>query len=316
MLQSKKEHFLNWIFFSAARMRAGWRILIFILFSIFLFLFLSIPFSFVLRGKTIQSDFHWDSLARHFFAVLFLAAVLLASWLMVRFLDMRSFASLGFAFDPGWWKEILYGLGAGFFLIGFLFMIGLVIRSIDTSWTLHDSSIFFRSFLVLLIYAAFEETMFRGYPFQTLIEGIGKTSSVIILSAIFGVLHYFNPHSSMIGIVNTALAGAFLSVLYIKKRSLWLPICVHFSWNFCMGPVFGLPVSGVEFKGALLTTKPIGSELLSGGEFGLEGSILTTLLLIILIVGLIFSDILKPSREMSKRWQNYAEKGQRKNEAY
>lgn len=309
MLQNKKEHFLKWIFFSAARMRAGWRILIFFLFSIFLFLLLSLPFSFFLGGKGIQSDNHWDSLARHFFGVLLFAAVLLASWLMVRFFDKRTFASLGLAFDPGWWKEILFGLGAGFFLISFLFMIGLVIRSLETSWTLHDPSILIRLFLVLLIYAAFEETIFRGYPFQTLIEGIGKTSSVIILSAIFGVLHYFNPHSSMIGVVNTALAGAILSMLYIKRRSLWLPICVHFSWNFCMGPIFGLPVSGVEFKGALLTTKPIGSELFSGGEFGMEGSLLTTLLLVILIVSLIFSHILKPSEEMSKRWQDYTERG-------
>ncbi len=292
-------------------MRAGWRIVIFFLFSVFLFLLLSIPFSLIFKGETIQSDNQWDSLRKHSFSLLFFTAVLLASWVMVKFFDKRPFASLGFAFDPGWWKEIALGLVAGFALTGFIFMVGLVLHSFEMDWILHDSNIFIRSFvryfLILLIYATFEETIFRGYPLQALMEGMGKTFSVILLSAIFGLLHYSNPNASMIGVLNTALAGAFLSLLYIKRRSLWLPIFVHFSWNFSMGFLFGLPVSGVVLKGTPLTTKQVGPDMLSGGEFGLEGSIVTSLVLIILIVILILNNFLKPSAEMSKRWQVYLE---------
>jgi membrane protease YdiL (CAAX protease family) len=313
MFQEKKNHVLNWIFFGAARTRAGWRLLLFFLLSAFLFLLTSFPFFLITRRENIQGDNQWDSLVSSLWTLLFLAVVILASWLMVRFFDKRSFASLGFAFDPGWWREILYGLMAGFFLIGLLFLMGLIIRSYETEWTLHDASIviwsFVRYILILLIYAAFEEAMFRGYPFQTLMEGIGKTFSIIILSVIFGLLHFFNPNSSIMGVLNTALAGAFLSMLYIKRRSLWLPIFVHFSWNFSMGFLFGLPVSGVRLNNAFLTTNQVGPDLLSGGEFGLEGSLLTSLLLTTLIFILILSDILKPSEEMSKRWQGYFKKG-------
>jgi len=107
------------------------------------------------------------------------------------------------------------------------------------------------------------------------------------------------------GVINTALAGVFLSILYIKRRSLWLPIFLHFSWNFSMGCIFALPVSGINFDETPLTTEIMGPEFLSGGKFGIEGSILTTVLLGISIAVLLWTNFLKPSVEMKKRWDHY-----------
>lgn len=309
----RNSNLFTWIFFGKVRMRTGWRLVIFSLIVFVLFLLSTSILLQIIPEKEIRGERQWDSLSADFFVLFIFITVLLSSFIMVKYFDKRPFASIGLSFDTGWLKEIAYGLIAGFLLTSLLFLVGLLINSYRVSINEEGASFFLHSFIkyfiLILIYASFEEVIFRGYPLQTLIEGIGNTLSIIILSSIFGLLHSFNPNSSLIGILNTALAGAFLSIIYIKGRSLWLPIFIHFSWNFSMGYIFALPVSGIDFDGTPLITSSIGPEILSGGEFGLEGSILTTFLLSFSIMVLIIAKFPKPTAKMKRRWDNYYAQG-------
>jgi len=142
-------------------------------------------------------------------------------------------------------------------------------------------------FLISIPYFVFvgfnEELLFRGYIFQRLIEGFGKLFSVILLSVLFGLAHYFNPHINFVSLINIVLAGILFSLMYIKTYSLWLPIAFHFSWNFSEGMLFGFPVSGITLFNQFISFHPTGNTFLTGGSFGPEGSLTVTIFLLILI---------------------------------
>jgi hypothetical protein len=95
-------------------------------------------------------------------------------------------------------------------------------------------------------------------------------------------MHIFNDHFSFIGMINLLLGGILLSVLYLNNRNLWLIIGLHFSWNFTQGTVFGFNVSGFENSG-IFSWLSVGETKITGGHFGLEGSYLTTILLLIIL---------------------------------
>src|SRR4029078_3131049 len=80
----------------------------------------------------------------------------------------------------------------------------------------------------------------------------------------------------------TALAGVWLAIAYLRTRSLWLPLGVHWSWNWALGSVFGLPVCGITIVSQpLLRGKDIGPALLTGGSYGIEGGVACTVVLVL-----------------------------------
>ena len=88
--------------------------------------------------------------------------------------------------------------------------------------------------------------MFRGYPLQTLSRAGLIWLAVILTSVPFGIIHLQNPNATGFLITNTALAGVWLGIAYLRTRSLWFPLGVHWAWNWALGSIFGLPVSGLE----------------------------------------------------------------------
>jgi membrane protease YdiL (CAAX protease family) len=124
--------------------------------------------------------------------------------------------------------------------------------------------------------AAFEEIVFRGYPLQVLMRGMGAWPAILLMSVLFGILHAGNPNASALGIINTILAGIWLSAAYLKTRSLWFPYGLHLGWNAGLGLVLGLSLSGLDLA-SLWTTNVNGLELLVGGGYGPEGGIVGTL---------------------------------------
>lgn len=132
--------------------------------------------------------------------------------------------------------------------------------------------------LFILIWGALaEELAFRGYPFQRLVEAFGAWGAVLIMSALFGLAHVANPHSSFWAVTNTILVGVLLSVAYLRTRSLWLPWGIHFGWNAALGLGFGLPVSGLTDFAVAVHGRAAGPVWLTGGAYGLEGGALGTL---------------------------------------
>jgi len=133
----------------------------------------------------------------------------------------------------------------------------------------------------LALPAVAEEALLRGYPLQALAESWGPAPALVVTSVVFGLLHAGNPEVSMVGLLNTGLAGLFLGALYLRTGSLWWPSGAHLGWNWAHGFVLDLPVSGLDVANVpLLDGYARGAEVLSGGAFGPEGSVLTSGVLI------------------------------------
>ncbi len=126
---------------------------------------------------------------------------------------------------------------------------------------------------VSLVAAVGEEIVFRGAVFRIVEEGFGTLVALVFSAALFGILHGFNHGASTVSTVAIALeAGILLAVAYTATRSLWLPIGLHFGWNFMEGGVFGAAVSGNAAHGLVSSTLS-GDVLWTGGAFGPEASV-------------------------------------------
>jgi uncharacterized protein len=121
--------------------------------------------------------------------------------------------------------------------------------------------------------AFFEEILMRGIVFRITEESLGTWLAIIISGLMFGLLHLANPGATVFASLCIALeAGVLLAAAYMVTRRLWLPIGMHFAWNFAQGGIYGVAVSGIAARGLLKSTLT-GPQLLSGGAFGPEASI-------------------------------------------
>jgi uncharacterized protein len=109
-------------------------------------------------------------------------------------------------------------------------------------------------------------------------EKLGSYISLTISSVIFGVLHLANPHTTLLSSLCITAAGFLMGSAFIYSRNLWFPIALHFAWNFTQSGIYGAITSGNEKTNSLLEAKIKGSEIITGGAFGPEGSIQATLL--------------------------------------
>jgi membrane protease YdiL (CAAX protease family) len=135
--------------------------------------------------------------------------------------------------------------------------------------------------ITLLAGAITEELAFRGYPFQRLVEALGPVGAILVLSALFGAIHAYNPSVSRVGLVNTLLIGVLFSIAFLETRSLWLVWGMHFGWNFMLGVVAGLPVSGLKDFSVIVHGHAQGPVWLTGGEYGIEGSLNATFVILL-----------------------------------
>jgi membrane protease YdiL (CAAX protease family) len=118
-----------------------------------------------------------------------------------------------------------------------------------------------------------EELMFRGVLFRIVEQRIGTWASLVLSGLLFGASHLFNEHATLWTAFAIAVeAGFMLAAAYAATRNLWVPIGVHFGWNFAQGGIFGTSISGKDAPKGLLDGVTSGPYLLSGGEFGPEAS--------------------------------------------
>jgi uncharacterized protein len=119
-----------------------------------------------------------------------------------------------------------------------------------------------------------EELVFRGVIFRMTEERLGTAAALIVSSLLFGLVHAINVGATPVSTAAIALeAGALLGIAYSASRSLWLPIGLHFGWNFTEGGIFGTAVSGGQSRG-LLDSVLSGPNLMTGGSFGPEASLI------------------------------------------
>ncbi len=228
--------------------------------------------------------------------------LLLEAWLFLRVFDRRSFRSLGLWFYPRWGRESLLGILIGAALIAVVVGVLVLSRLVHyDGWGAGAGTFgFVLTGVVLLAAATFEELATRGYAFQRLMESITPLGAVLVFSGLFGAGHLGNPNVNWLALTNTVLAGVLLSVAYLKTRGLWLPIGLHWSWNFLMGPILSLPVSGIRVGTPLFQVNIVPPDWLSGGAYGPEGSLVLTVVCTAAIIWLARTEAGAPSPAMQE----------------
>jgi len=170
-------------------------------------------------------------------------------------------------------RELALGLVGGAVL--FSIMTGIVallggieimgLRGMGAFWSMAGVAVFS---------GVFEEILLRGIVLRQLEVWLGSWIALALSSALFGALHIMNPGATWFSSLAIAVeAGILLGAAYMLTRRLWLAIGIHAAWNFTQGWVFSVPVSGGEAPLGLLITRRVGPEWLTGGDFGLEASV-------------------------------------------
>jgi len=151
--------------------------------------------------------------------------------------------------------------------------------------------------MIFITVAISEEVIYRGYLLNKLIEKLPARSAIVISSLIFSLMHIGNSHFGLIGFINIFLSGILLAIIALKGHNLWAPIGLHFTWNLTQA-VLGFAVSGRNDMGLLTLNRHSSVDFLSGGEFGIEGSILLTIIVTISIFLISKSTFLSESKKL------------------
>ena len=222
-------------------------------------------------------------------------SVLVAIFLIAR-IDGTGTLAFGISFEIKQFRQsalrFAAGLGVGGALMFLIVILGWV--SGQYSFEFQPSTVFECSVTIALLgqmlrYAAgsfFEETVARGIFFNVGHQILARKSVVkrnlfalVTSSLIFGGLHFANPESTTLGIVNLFLVGLLFGLLYLSSGDLWLPIGAHMSWNVVQNNLFGLANSGQATKATIFVTEVDGASHISGGSFGPEGGLIATIVL-------------------------------------
>lgn len=252
------------------RLRAGWRLL---LHTLLMLVFGTILGAIALALGILDLNSIWGQ-------VLNFLIITGSVYVARRWLDKRSFESLGLKLDKHTLLDILAGIGITFVQMGFIYivMLGLGWLTFEGfAWEFDPVNVVVMgvlSFFVVFIFVGWNEELFsRGYHLQTIASGLNLFWGVVISSAVFGLLHLGNPNASWVSAAGIFFAGVYLAYGYIRTKQLWLPIGLHIGWNFFEGVVFGFPVSGLDIY-ALTRITVHGPELWTGGAFGPEAGLI------------------------------------------
>ena len=295
---------------SAGRLRSGWRVLIFIAVFVALLFLLS---TLVRVGYAVGLQIAPNRSPGRFtedliFRLLLFVAALLAGYICNRWLEGLPWRAFGLTRHARWWRDFLVGslIGVGSLALataiaaaagGLRFTASPRTMLLQVVQTLSLSA-------VLFIFAALaEEALFRGYPLQTLTRARLAWLAVLLTSVPFATVHLQNPNVVKgFTFINTALAGVWLAVAYLRTRSLWLPLGVHWAWNWALGSVFGLPVSGITnlAPNPLFHGTDFGPAWLTGGSYGIEGGVACTIALIISTIFIWRMRLVSATEEMRK----------------
>lgn len=234
-----------------------------------------------------------------------LTVSIFVGWLCGRFLENLPFRALGCWFTKNWLKDLLFGLTLGAASIYFAAFIAIIFggMTIEPNYSSESSAILLTlgiSLAVFTLGAAAEEALFRGYILQTFARAKLAWFAIALTSLFFASGHSGNPNAGYISTINTVLAGVWLSIAYLKTRNLWMVFGLHLMWNWVQGAILGIPVSGIKelTTAPLLQVTNVGSTVLTGGDYGIEGGVACTIALIASGFMIWFLPMLKPAEEM------------------
>jgi hypothetical protein len=216
------------------------------------------------------------------------AAAAVANAVVVRIYERGRLADVGLAASPSSGREFLTGVASG--VLAGVCVVGVPValhmaRFGRATGVEHPWASFAFGGLALFFGAMGEELLFHGYPFQLLIRAVGPFATILPISVIFGLMHSGNRDVNTLAIVNTVAWGILLGYAVWRTGALWLPIGLHFGWNFAL-PLLGSNLSGFTMGVTGYTLEWNVGVLWSGGGYGVEGSVLTTGIVVALFFAL------------------------------
>ena len=282
-----REIFIN----RAGRLRSGWRVLAFVLIYTFLLFMVTtgVRILYVLSTRLWPNVAWSGNLEDLVYRIILLIAALGAGFLCTRLLEGLPWRALGLSRHRGWLRDLLIGSAIGFISLAFATAIAAVAGGLRFSFagsamlSAIGRTLLFSAFLFIFAALA-EEALFRGYPLQTLTRAGLASLGILLTSVPFAAIHLQNPNVAQgFTFVNTALAGVWFAIAYLRTRSLWLPLGIHWAWNWAQASLFGLPVSGITSiaPNPLLNGTDLGPSWLTGGSYGIEGGLACTVTIVI-----------------------------------
>ena len=245
---------------------------------------------YAIKDPTVFSD-PFAILATDSFMVFSLFVTVFAiilSIVYVRFIEKRPLKTMGFV-KKGALKQ--YGMG---YLIGIVMIAipalsllafnGKIYFNADTNYAI--LLLFFAGFL---IQGASEEIMIRGYLFTSLLKTTNKFWAITISSFVFALMHMGNSAMGILPFVNLMLFAIFACFFFMRTKNIWAISAIHSAWNFFQGNIFGIEVSGQVMNTSLFNIKSACPDLLGGGDFGLEGGLIVTVVLVVATVITVFA---------------------------
>jgi len=286
------------------RLRSGWRVLIFI----FLLLVLINLVDLTLYGirRSVGGAVPWpDSIEALLNRLFLLLSALAAGYLCTKGLESLSWRALGLTFHKLWYRDVIVGAVIGILTLAAAVAIGFAVGGLrfsmsTTGMLVATARSVGGSALLFAIAALAEEAIFRGYPLQTLSRARLVWLGLFLNFVFFAIVHLGNPNVVPgFTFANTALAGVWLAIAYIRTRSLWFPFAIHWGWNWALGALFGLPVSGLNLVShPLIKGRDLGPAWITGGSYGIEGGVACTLVLILACVFVWRTKLISATPEM------------------
>ncbi len=216
-------------------------------------------------------------------------SIVFAAFLLTVLIDKRSFVSLGFE-PTHFFRDITLGILIGLSWLAasgcILWFCGWVLPQQSNPISL---SMLTMGGVALFLNVVTQEMLVRSYIFQTIRTHFSVTAAVILSSLLFVLFHAGAIKGSWLAALNVFEAGILFGVAYAVSKNLWLPIGIHFAWNFALGPLLGLSLSGQNpFRVNWQFIKLDGPSIFTGGTFGLEGSIIVTATTVIVIISVLW----------------------------
>ncbi len=209
------------------------------------------------------------------------ASAAIANALSLRIFERGGISDIGLGWRPGSSRNLGFGLLGGavsaLAVTGIPVIFGLATITKDPNYSFSFPS--FAFVLAVMVFGAFgEEMLFHGYAFQLLMRKLGAFQTLLPVGVLFAAAHANNLSADWMSFFNTFLWGTFLGLCFLRSGDLWLPTGVHLGWNWAL-PLLGANVSGFKMATTGLVLNWNIGPLWSGGDYGPEASILTTLVL-------------------------------------
>ena len=217
--------------------------------------------------------------------------MILALFLWVRWAEGRPLATLGFV-KKGSLVELVKGLAAGFLLFSLVALLMLLSGAGSFEWGQLTLEPFLYILILLplwMIQGGAEELVTRAWLLPVAVKQTNLPIGLLTSSLLFALLHLGNPDIGVLPILNIALFGLFASLYLLRTDNVWGIIGLHTAWNFSQGNIYGFSVSGTGVDAAVLNFIPkTDSSWLTGGDFGAEASIFSSLILLLAVLYLLF----------------------------